>query len=148
MAILQIAKLLFNVSEQGRWEGLMMLGCFLLIPIFAFFHWGIGKFFDSLYSGWSKNYPMKLKDHLKEGLIAFNVLGLIASYFYHAGNLFWSWLNHHNKRLNQQYYNKKRIEKLESSANRKRLTASKREIQIRSLERALKKSDQDNKNKP
>lgn len=76
--------------------------------------------------------------------IIFLVLGLIASYFYHAGNLFWSWLNHHNKRLNQKYYNKKRIEKLESSANRKRLTASKREIQIRSLERSLKKSDREN----
>lgn len=77
-------------------------------------------------------------------VITFLVLGLIASYFYHAGNLFWSWLNHQNKRLNQQYYTKKRIEKLESSVNRKRLTASKREIQIKSLERSLKKSDRDN----
>ena len=80
--------------------------------------------------------------------VVFLVLGLIASYCYHAGNLFWSWLNHHNKRLNQQYYNKKKIAKLESSVNRQRLAASKREIQIRSLERSLKKADKDNENKP
>jgi len=80
--------------------------------------------------------------------VVFLVLGLIASYCYHAGNLFWSWLNHHNQRLNQKYYNKKKIEKLESSVNRQRLAASKREIQIRSLERSLKKADKDNENKP
>jgi hypothetical protein len=76
--------------------------------------------------------------------VTFIVLGLIASYFYHAGNVFWSWLNHHNKRLNQKYYTKKKQEKL-SSVNQKRLTASKREIQIKSLERSLRKSDRDNK---
>lgn len=75
--------------------------------------------------------------------VVFIVLGLIASYCYHAGNVFWSWLNHHNKRLNQKYYTKKKQEKL-SGTNSKRLTASKREIQIKSLERSLRKSDRDN----
>lgn len=73
MPILSIIRLLSGEMEQSRWEGLMLLGCFFLFPIFAFFHWGLGKILDSLYSGWSQNYPMSVKAHWKEGLLAFNV---------------------------------------------------------------------------
>lgn len=73
MPFLQIIRLLSGEIDQSRWEGLMLLGCFLLFPIFAFFHWGLGKVLDSLYSGWAQNYPMNIKAHWKEGLVAFNV---------------------------------------------------------------------------
>jgi len=74
MPILQVVRIASGDRlSPGQWEGVMMSGCLLLIPIFAGFHWGIGKILDSLYSGWGANYPMKLKDHWMEGLIAFNV---------------------------------------------------------------------------
>lgn len=73
MPILQVVRLISGDISQSRWEGFMMIGCFLLFPVFAFFHWGLGKILNSLYSGWSKDYPMSFKAHCKEGLLAFNV---------------------------------------------------------------------------
>lgn len=77
MPILQVVRLISGDISQSRWESLMIAGCFLLFPIFAVFHWGLGRILDSLYSGWSKNYPMSFKAHATEGMAAYNVAWIV-----------------------------------------------------------------------
>lgn len=77
MPILQVIRLISGDISQSQWESLVILGCFLLFPIFAFFHWGLGKALDSLYSGWSKDYPMSFKSHATEGMSAYNVAWMV-----------------------------------------------------------------------
>lgn len=76
MPIIRFIEVLVEMTFSQS-SGLMLLGCFVLIPIFSGLHWGLGKLLDSLYSGWSKNYPMNGKAHLLEGITAFNIAWFI-----------------------------------------------------------------------
>lgn len=55
------------------------------------------------------------------GLVLGSILCLIASYYYHAGFLFWSWLNHKNKSLNQQYYENHDLQSLKGKMHQDKL---------------------------
>jgi hypothetical protein len=55
------------------------------------------------------------------GFLMFVASGLISSYFYHAGYLFWSWLNRHNKSLNQKYYENQDLQSLKVKMHNEKL---------------------------
>lgn len=53
--------------------------------------------------------------------LLFGIVGLVSSYYYHAGFLFWSWLNHKNKSLNQQYYENHDLQNLKVKIHQEKL---------------------------
>ena len=53
--------------------------------------------------------------------LLFGIVGLVSSCYYHVGYLFWSWLNHKNKSLNQQYYENQDLQNLKVKMHQEKL---------------------------